>query len=41
MRVYIESADGSMYPWEGSLKDLEERIFELASRGYMVKVRVL
>ena len=41
MEVYLEMADGSMYPWHGSLKDLEERIFELASRGYTVKVRVL
>ena len=41
MKIYIEAADGSMTEWSGSLKDIEERIFELASRGYVVKVRVL
>ena len=41
MRVYIEMADGSMRPWHGSLKDLEERIYNLEHRGYSVKILVL
>lgn len=41
MKIYIESADGSMAPWEGSLQALEERIYELENRGYGVRVLVL
>ena len=41
MKVYIEMADGSVKEWASSLKELEERIFELARRGYTVKVRVI
>ena len=41
MEVYLEMADGSMYLWEGSFKELEERIYNLEQRGYSVKILVL
>ena len=41
MKIYIETSDGSVVEWHGSLTGLEDHIFSLLRQGQVIKVKVL